>query len=184
MKKQLINALRTYQAFDTEENAMVEKTIKYLEGTDDYLGKVNPDGHITGSAWIVNKSKDKTLLTHHLKLNIWVQLGGHTELDESVFDSAYREGIEESGLEELNKIDVSIFDVDVHKIPERKGVKAHYHYDIRYIFEADDEIPLIISDESHDLAWVPFNEIKKYTTERSVIRMVEKMEGDYDSRNN
>ncbi|MBI9012480.1 MAG: NUDIX hydrolase [Clostridiales bacterium] len=184
MKKQLINALKTYQAYDKEEKNMVEKTIEYLEGTDVYLGKINPDGHITGSAWIVNKNKNKALLTHHLKLNIWVQLGGHTELDESVFDSAYREGIEESGLEVLNKINDSIFDVDVHKIPERKGVKAHYHYDVRYIFEADDMIPLIVSDESHDLSWVAFNEIEKYTTERSVIRMVEKMEAYHDFRSN
>lgn len=184
MKKTLIKALKSYQSYDKEEKYMVDKTIEYLEHTEAYLGKINPDGHITGSAWIVNKNKDKTLLTHHLKLNIWVQLGGHTELDESIFDSAYREGIEESGLEELKIISENIFDVDVHKIPERKGVKAHYHYDIRYLFEADDKIPLIVSDESHDLSWVDFNEIKKYTTERSVIRMVEKMEGYHDSRDN
>ena len=115
-------------------------------------------------------------MTHHLKLNIWIQLGGHTERDESVITSAYREGIEESGLDQLDLITEAIFDVDVHLIPARKKEKAHYHYDIRYIFEADDTMDFIVSDESHDLKWVSINEIDNYSKERSILRMVEKME--------
>ncbi|MCH4888041.1 NUDIX domain-containing protein [Acidaminobacter sp. JC074] len=175
MKTELIAALKRYRAFDLQERDMVTKTIEYLKSTDDYLGKVNPKGHITGSAWIVNKTRDKVLLTHHLKLNIWVQLGGHTELDESVESSAYREGIEESGLEYLTLVEEGIYDVDVHLIPKRKSEQAHYHYDIRFIYEADDRGPLKVSDESHDLKWVPVNKIEEYTKERSVIRMIEKM---------
>ncbi len=177
MKKQLIEQLRCYKAIDQEETDMRNKVIEYLESTDDYLGKVNPAGHITGSSWIINKTKDKALLTHHLKLNIWVQLGGHTELDETVVQSAYREGIEESGLEELILMQDSIYDIDVHLIPERKGIKAHYHYDIRYLFEADDQVDFIVSDESHDLKWVALNDIEQYSTDQSILRMVEKMEG-------
>lgn len=175
MKNKLIDELLAYHTNQVDEKEMVKRTIDYLKGTDVYLGKGNPDGHITGSAWIVNKNRDKILLTHHFKLNMWFQLGGHTEVDETVFESAYREGVEESGLPELNKIDVHIFDVDVHPIPERKGIKEHYHYDIRYMFEADDQIPLEVSDESHDLAWVSIDDIKNYTKDRSVLRMIEKM---------
>jgi len=174
MKDKLITSLKEYNAVDLKENEMVLRVIDYLNKTNDYLGKINPEGHITGSAWIINKNRDKVLLTHHLKLNMWVQLGGHTELDETVLESAYREGIEESGLDSLTLLDEQIFDVDVHCIPERKGVKAHFHYDIRYIFEGDDQIPFVVSDESHDLKWIDLNDIKIYTTERSVIRMVEK----------
>jgi 8-oxo-dGTP pyrophosphatase MutT (NUDIX family) len=174
MKDKLIASLKAYKAIDNEEKDMVLHVIDYLNGTDDYLGKINPDGHITGSAWIVTKNRDKALLTHHLKLNMWVQLGGHTELDETVLESAYREGIEESGLESLTLLDDEIFDVDVHLIPARKGIKAHYHYDIRYIFEGDDQVPFVVSDESHDLKWISLSEMEKFTTERSVIRMVDK----------
>lgn len=175
MKSKLINDLMTYETRHVAEEIMVKQTIEYLQTNEVYLGKGNPNGHITGSVWIVNPSRDKVLLTHHFKLNMWVQLGGHTELDESVLESAYREGIEESGLASLNKIDDQIFDVDVHLIPERKGTKEHYHYDIRYMFEADDQMPLAVSDESHDLAWVKLDEIHQYTEERSILRMVEKM---------
>jgi len=175
MKLELIAELKRYQAFDLNEREMVTKTINYLEATEDYLGKINSEGHITGSAWIVNQTRDKVLLTHHLKLNLWLQLGGHTELDESVESSAYREGIEESGLEYLTLVKDGIYDVDVHYIPERKKEAAHYHYDIRFLYEADDKIPLKISNESHDLKWVSVDKIDKYTGERSVLRMIEKM---------
>ena len=176
MKINLINALEKYQAWDKNEEAMVQDTINYLNGTDDYLGKINPQGHITGSAWIVNPKRNKVLLTHHLKLNIWVQLGGHTELDESVLESAYREGLEESGLTTLKVVSEDIYDVDVHLIPARKQEQAHYHYDIRYIFEADDQVDFVVSDESHDLKWVEIDKISHYSTDRSILRMVEKME--------
>lgn len=179
MKAALIKALEIYEAYDHEETMMVNKTLDYLKGTDDYLGKINKEGHITGSAWIVNSDRDKALLTHHYKLDMWIQLGGHTELNETVCESAFREGLEESGLKQLILINEHIFDVDVHLIPARKNEKAHYHYDIRYIFEADDSIKLAVSDESHDLAWIPLNDMKNYTTKRSVLRMVEKMEGQW-----
>jgi hypothetical protein len=30
-------------------------------------------GHITGSAWLIDGAAQRVLLTHHRKLNIWVQ---------------------------------------------------------------------------------------------------------------
>lgn len=176
MKEALIEALEMYKPIDHQEQMMVRKTIEYLKGTDHYLGKINPKGHITGSAWIVNLNRDKVLLTHHYKLDMWIQLGGHTELNETVCESAYREGLEESGLSSLKLLDKDIFDVDVHLIPARKNEEAHYHYDIRYLFEADDSVELTVSDESHDLSWIPLKQMTNYTKERSVLRMVEKME--------
>jgi 8-oxo-dGTP pyrophosphatase MutT (NUDIX family) len=173
----LIKALEAYEAYDKNEERMVRDTIDYLKNNEIYLGKENLKGHITGSSWIVNKKRDACLLTHHGKLDIWVQLGGHTEVDESVFESAYREGIEESGFEKLNPLSQDIFDVDVHLIPEKKAIPRHFHYDIRYLFEADDDEKIIVSDESHDIQWVKIKEIDQYSNDESIQRMVRKMEG-------
>jgi len=41
----------------------------------------------------------KLLLIHHRKLNAWLPLGGHIELDEDPEQAALREAKEESGLE-------------------------------------------------------------------------------------
>ncbi|MST00004.1 MAG: NUDIX domain-containing protein [Pedosphaera sp.] len=43
--------------------------------------------------------QDKVLLIHHRKLDKWLPLGGHIELDEDPEQAALREAREESGLE-------------------------------------------------------------------------------------
>jgi 8-oxo-dGTP pyrophosphatase MutT (NUDIX family) len=133
-------------------------------------------GHITASALIVNKQRTHTLLTHHHKLEKWLQLGGHSDGDPDPLSVALREAKEESGVEKITPVSESIFDVDVHAIPARKNEPEHFHYDIRFLFEADDTEPLTISSESKDLAWVPLIKIEEYTTEESIVRMVRKLQ--------
>lgn len=174
-KEKLIEDLEHYYTTDKKEQEMVLDTLEFLKQNDDVFGKRNPKGHITGSTWIVNKEYTKCLLTHHRKLNIWVQLGGHTEKNETVFESAYREGIEESGYDKLIEVSREIFDVDVHLIPKKKD-PAHFHYDIRYMFIADSEENFTVSEESHDLKWIELKDIKDYTLDEAVLRMVRKME--------
>ena len=53
-------------------------------------------GHITGSAWILNSQRDKAILTHHRKLNTWIQLGGHADGEADILSVAHREATEES----------------------------------------------------------------------------------------
>lgn len=173
-KAALIEALEGYNGIDQNESEMVERTCTFLKEFDVYQGKSNLKGHITGSSWIVNKDRSKVLLTHHYKLNIWVQLGGHSDEGETIFESAFREGVEESGLT-LTPIHHDIYDVDVHLIPERKGIPAHYHHDIRYLFEADENENIDVSNESHDVKWVAIKDIENYSKDRSILRMVEKM---------
>jgi len=134
-------------------------------------------GHLTGSAWVVDENRSHTLLTHHAKLDIWVQPGGHIENDSGMLDAAWREAREESGLPGLNDVrPVSdhIFDVDVHEIPANPKEPAHFHYDIRFLFEADRSAELAITAESKSLRWVAFDNISEITEEESILRMVRK----------
>ena len=59
-----------------------------------------------------------------------------------------KEAEEESGLKSLRLVDENIFDLDKHIIPQRPHVPEHFHFDVRYLFEADINEPLIMSDES------------------------------------
>lgn len=137
-------------------------------------------GHFTASAAIVDPRAHKTLLTHHRKLGIWVQLGGHCDGDTDLLASSKREGLEESGLADLQSFWPSSssqpipLDVDIHSIPNRSGEHDHYHFDFRYLWLADATAPLAISEESIDLAWVPFDALSEYSTEASVHVLVEK----------
>ncbi|MCC5023527.1 MAG: hypothetical protein J6386_12420 [Candidatus Synoicihabitans palmerolidicus] len=81
---------------------------------------------------------------------------------------------EESGLTRLRMVSPVIFDVDRHRIPARKDEPEHWHYDIRFMVEADPEEALIISDESHDLAWIDIKRMTEYNAEESMRRMARK----------
>jgi hypothetical protein len=68
----------------------------------------------------------------------------------------------------------AIFDCDVHPIPGRKTEPGHFHYDVRFLLEADDAEPLVISEESKELAWVALGDVRTLESDESVMRMVAK----------
>ena len=109
-------------------------------------------GHFTASAWLVSADDARVLLTHHRKLGMWLQLGGHADGERDLKVAALKEAEEESGLAGLS-IEPGIFDLDRHRIPEHKGVPEHWHYDVRYVVRAGTDEAYVVSDESHDLAW-------------------------------
>ena len=118
----------------------------------DCLERTCRPGHFTGSAWLVDASGSRVLLTHHRKLGRWLQLGGHADGDADLARVALREAQEESGLSDL-VVEPEIFDLDRHLIPERAGEPAHYHYDVRFVVRAAGSTEFVVSDESHALAW-------------------------------
>lgn len=132
-------------------------------------------GHITGSTWIVDEELEHVLLTHHAKLLKWLQPGGHADGDADVRRVAMREAEEETGITTFTILQKSIFDIDIHPIPARKDFPAHDHYDIRFLVQASRKEPLIITEESNDLQWIPMHDIEKATAgNMSILRMLEK----------
>ncbi len=153
---------------------MTAATIAFVEAQADCLERTCVPGHLTGSAWVVSPDRTQTLLTHHLKLEKWLQLGGHADGDADLPAVARREALEESGLTGVRAVRAEIFDLDRHWIPPRKTDPGHYHYDLRFVFEADPRAPLVISSESKDLAWLELGRVVALNPEESMARMVRK----------
>ncbi len=131
----------------------------------------NTIGHFTGSCWILNSDSSKTLLTHHKKLNIWIPTGGHLEENESPLDASIRESFEETGLK-LELLDDKPIYLDIHNIPQYKGILKHKHFDFTYLFRYIGNEDYIISSESHDLKWIKLENISNYTSEKNILDMV------------
>ena len=89
---------------------------------------------------------------------MWLQLGGHTDGDSDVLAVALKEAEEESGILVISTFESDIFDVEVHKIDEHKGVPEHYHYDVRFALQAPHK-DYLVSDESHGLMWVAITDL-------------------------
>jgi 8-oxo-dGTP pyrophosphatase MutT (NUDIX family) len=133
------------------------------------------NGHFTGSAWVLNPFKDRVLMTHHKKLGMWLQLGGHSNGETDLYKVALREAKEESGIQKIIGLSNNIFDLDIHIIPEQIDQPSHKHYDIRFLFEANPkETDIIISEESHDVDWIPLDKVLTFNSEYSIKRMVQK----------
>jgi 8-oxo-dGTP pyrophosphatase MutT (NUDIX family) len=170
----LLQRLAAHLPFDQEEQAMLEKLRRFVLENENCFERSLSIGHITGSAWIVDAGREHVLLTHHRRLDKWLQLGGHADGDPDVLQVALREAREESGIDRIRPVSESIFDVDIHEIPARGTEPAHFHYDVRFLLEADRSQILLMSTESKALAWVRLTDVRQLTGERSVLRMVEK----------
>lgn len=145
-------ALAAYRARWPEEAGVADLFAELLVEGVHAFGRARLAGHFTASAWLVDGSGTRLLMTHHRKLERWLQLGGHADGDVDLARAALREAEEESGLTGL-RVEPEIFDLDRHWIPERGEVPGHWHYDVRFVVHAGSDEAFVVSDESHALAW-------------------------------
>jgi 8-oxo-dGTP pyrophosphatase MutT (NUDIX family) len=169
----LSDQLGRYRQRHPDENATVDRFFRLLDAHADCFERTCWAGHITGSAWLVDPTASDVLLTHHRKLDIWVQLGGHSDGDPDTPAVARREAEEESGLQ-VALLKPDIFDVDIHGIPARRDDPEHLHFDVRYAFVSRSGRDYRVGDESHDLAWVPVQRLHEYSSDESMLRMARK----------
>lgn len=167
----LLELLRRYVPPTTDRASELERIISFVEREAACAERSHQFGHLTGSAWVVNKTRTMALLLHHRKLNRWMQPGGHADGDLDLLAVALREAREESGLRSIEPVSGEVFDVDIHEIPPFKDIPAHYHFDVRFLLVADDSEVLSQNDESNEVKWIELSEIGRYTDEESVLRM-------------
>lgn len=180
LQPSLIQAyLETYP----EEASIVSTFTQFAE-----TGKTSI-GHLTTSAWLVDPNTGKVLLTHHKKLDKWLQLGGHLEPQDQacLYKAAHREACEESGRNDILLASRDILHCSIHFIPhsqtygdgpwlgqaapdkaqhpfwqqaDGRNSNAHFHYDICFVHQITcSQSKETISNESNDLRWFSPSEL-------------------------
>ena len=151
--------LHDYRQHCPDQAGVAAEFLALLDDGHDPFVRERIAGHFTAGAWLVSGDGRCVLLTHHRKLERWLQLGGHADGDVDLAAVALREAGEESGLSGLSLPSQSIFDLDRHWIPARGEVAGHWHYDVRYVVRAGADEAFQVSDESLALAWRAIDQI-------------------------
>jgi 8-oxo-dGTP pyrophosphatase MutT (NUDIX family) len=111
---------------------------------------------------------DKVLLIHHRKLEKWLPLGGHIELDEDPEQAALREVKEESGLDvELlgerppitgagTRALIAPRFLDIHRITD-----SHEHIGMIYWARPKNGTVTLASTEHYEIRWCSIDELEK-----------------------
>jgi 8-oxo-dGTP pyrophosphatase MutT (NUDIX family) len=171
---ELIQLLENYNPIFPEEIVFKKDMLAFVSEHHNCFERSLSIGHITASAWLLNKDRTKALLTHHAKLGKWFQLGGHCDGNPHVVAVAIKEAQEESGIKNIVPVSQEIFDIDIHLIPENKKEKAHYHYDVRFLLCVTSDEEIKQNKESKELRWIGQNKTDLPTDNLSVVRMFNK----------
>ena len=111
---------------------------------------------------------EKILLIHHRKLDQWLPLGGHIELDEDPEQAALREAKEESGLDvELlgerppttspgTRALIAPRFLDIHRISN-----THEHIGMIYWARPKNGTLALAPEEHHDIRWCSVEDLEK-----------------------
>ena len=111
---------------------------------------------------------EKILLIHHRKLDKWLPLGGHIELDEDPEQAALREAKEESGFDvELlgerppttspgTRALIAPRFLDIHRISD-----THEHIGMIYWARPKDGKMTLATEEHHDIRWCSLADLEK-----------------------
>jgi 8-oxo-dGTP pyrophosphatase MutT (NUDIX family) len=167
--------LKNYNPTSEEEKHCKDKMLQLYEAKGEKAFKRNSlEAHFTASALIINTSTKELLLLHHKKLNKWLQPGGHADGETNLEKVARKEVYEETGLNNLKLASNGVYDIDIHHIPESKGIPEHYHYDVRFAYFCNRKEKTKINSESNDFQWIKINEVNRITSEPSILRLVQK----------
>ncbi len=159
-----------------QEKADKKAFIDFIKNNSDCLSRENLSGHITVSAWIVNKEKTKVLFCYHNIYNSWSWVGGHADGETNLLSVALREAKEETGVTAKPVCDeifsLEILPVSGH-IKKGKYVPSHIHYNVTYLLEADENEKLsVCEDENSAVAWIDINDIPQKSTEKWMIENI------------
>ncbi|EHQ91699.1 NUDIX hydrolase [Desulfosporosinus youngiae] len=176
---QFIDAIKRYAPYNEQEEKDKAVFLKCLEIFEDVLTRKNVIAHLTSSAFVVNKRRDRVLVIHHNIYNSWSWTGGHADGDEDLQAVAIKELKEETGVNHIHLLTPGIFSLDIlpviGHIKRGEYVSPHLHLSVAFLMEADENDVLNIKkDENSGVKWIPIEELNVYSNEPHMHKVYDK----------
>lgn len=138
-------------------------------------------GHITTTGIVLSPDMGHVLEIEHLILGRWLLPGGHYEPPGTLFASACREPVEETGVRGLKPFRSGFqipLDVDTHPIPANpsRGEGDHLHHDFAYLLVAGDTKGLV--PQEGEIKGIRWTDLGKYATGDARSSRIAKRIGD------
>ncbi|MCI8547937.1 MAG: NUDIX domain-containing protein [Bacilli bacterium] len=179
MKEEYLKTIKEYLSYYKEEKTRQEEVEKFIRNTEEsqIIDWNNFDGHIVASAFIYNEKNKKFLVLYHKDLEMYLYPGGHIDKeDKNILEAAKRETREETGLTKFKEVlignKIIPIDIDTHRIPynKRLNLKAHTHFDFRYLFILTEEEKIKQdTKEMGDYKWIDIKELEENNNYGKVV---------------
>lgn len=156
---------------DASHEAARTEILSFIDAHPEALHRSCAEGHLTGSALVVDPTTRHLLLLFHTKVQRWLQPGGHADGDADLAHVALREAEEETGITGLSVVTPAI-DLDIHVFHNAAGTEPdHLHLDVRHLVLAPPGAEPVTNHESEGLAWVALDDLPRYDVDPGTIRM-------------
>lgn len=177
-RERILEALADHEPANRDEGASLERVRSYVEETTSPMDREDRFGHVVASGLLASPELDRIVLLHHRQLGMWLQPGGHAEAGESDPRAvAEREAREETALAvEPHPSEGGLLDVDAHRIPVTDAMPEHWHFDLRFLFEADEsQTPSVPEAEGHEVRWFGLDEaLETLELDAGLRRLIQK----------
>ncbi len=175
-----MDEIRSYVPWNEQEKTDKNMFLHCMNVFDNLLNRSSIVAHITSSAFLIDKSKDKTLMVYHNIYNSWSWTGGHADGDGDLLAVAVREAQEETGVKNIHPVYKDVFSLDVlpvlGHIKRGTYIPAHIHLSVAYLCEADERETLKCKpDENSSVSWIPFDKVAEWSSEPHMVKVYEKL---------